>query len=134
MKDSLFAARTVSVLFLALACTAVNVHAQKFVAESDADRTARHRSADWMALEGHLPDPATAAPADLLLAADVMRARRLPEDALEYYGFALQRGGDAGKLTNRMGITWLELRRPGLARAAFQTRGASRSEGRPGLE
>ena len=54
------------------------------------------------------------------MAADVMRARRLPEDALEYYRFALERGGDPGKLTNRIGITLLELRHPELARAAFQ--------------
>ncbi len=71
-------------------------------------------------MEGHLPDPAKASPASLQIAADVMRARRLPEDALDYYRFALERGGDRGKLTNRMGITLLELHRPELARAAFE--------------
>ena len=87
---------------------------------ADPERVARHQSADWVAMEEHLPDPATASPASLQLAADVMRARRLPEDALEYYRFALERGGDPGKLTNRVGITLLELHRPELARAAFQ--------------
>ena len=94
-------------------------HAQ-LPAGGDAERLARHQSADWIAMASHLPDPATASPGDLQLAADVMRARRLPEDALEYYGFALKRGGDPGKLTNRIGITLLELRHPELARAAFQ--------------
>ena len=87
---------------------------------ADPGRVARHQSADWMAMAGHLPDPATASAAELQLAADVMRARRMPEDALEYYRFALERGGDPGKLTNRIGITLLELRHPELARAAFQ--------------
>ena len=86
---------------------------------ADPERVARHQSADWMAMEGHLPDPATASPASLQLAADVMRARRLPEDALDYYRFALERGGDPGRLTNRMGITLLELHHLELARAAF---------------
>ena len=90
------------------------------VADADPERVARHQSADWIAMTGHLPDPATASASDLQLAADVLRARRLPEDALEYYRFALERGGDPGRLTNRMGITLLELHHPDLARAAFQ--------------
>ncbi len=86
----------------------------------DAERVARHQSADWLALEGHLPDLVTASAAQMELAADVMRARRLPEDALEYYRYALERGGDPAKLTNRIGITLLELHQTELARAAFQ--------------
>lgn len=116
MRLSLLAA---SFLLLSFACSSRPSHAQLSVS-ADPERVARHQSADWMAMAGHLPDPATAAPSELQLAADVMRARRLPEDALEYYRFALERGGDPGKLTNRIGITLLELRHPELARTAFQ--------------
>ena len=116
MRLSLLAA---SVLLLTLACSPKTSHAQLSLS-ADPERVARHQSADWMAMAGHLPDPATASSSDLQLAADVMRARRLPEDALEYYRFALERGGDPGRLTNRMGITLLELHHPDLARAAFQ--------------
>ena len=118
MRSFLFAASFF--LLLLFAYSPESSHAQ-LSASADPERAARHQSADWIAMAGHLPDPATASPAELQLAADVMRARRLPEDALEYYRFALERGGDAGKLTNRMGITLLELRHPELARAAFQS-------------
>lgn len=84
------------------------------------DATARHQSNEWLIVAPHLPDPLTATPESLQTAGDVLRARRLPEDALEYYGFALSRGGDASALSNRMGITLLELRHPELARAAFK--------------
>ena len=106
-------------LLLPFAYVATPSYAQ-LSGSADSERVARHQSADWVAMEGHLPDPATASPASLQLAADVMRARRLPEDALDYYRFALERGGDVGRLTNRMGITLLELHHPELARTAFQ--------------
>ena len=117
MKSSLLAASFF--LLLSFAYGLASSHAQ-LSANADPDRVARHQSADWIAMEGHLPDPATASAAELQLVADVMRARRLPEDALEYYRFALERGGDPGKLNNRIGITLLELHRLELARAAFQ--------------
>ena len=116
MKPCLLAAFC---LLLPFTCGAGSSHAQ-LSGSADAERVARHQSADWVAMEGHLPDPATASPASLQLAADVMRARRLPEDALDYYRFALERGGDPGRLTNRIGITLLELHHPELARTAFQ--------------
>ncbi len=87
---------------------------------ADLDRVERHQSPQWQALAPHLPDPATATAADLTTAADVMRARRMPEDALDYYHFALQRGGDEAKLDNLIGITLLELQRLPEARAAFK--------------
>jgi tetratricopeptide (TPR) repeat protein len=85
----------------------------------DLDRVERHQSPEWQALAPHLPDPATATAASLTTAADVMRARRMPEDALDYYRFALQRGDDP-KLENSIGITLLELQRLPEARAAFR--------------
>ena len=84
------------------------------------DATARHQSAEWLLVAPHLPDPATATPDALQVAADVLRARRLPEDALDFYQSALSRGGDPSALSNRIGITLLELRHPELARAAFR--------------
>jgi tetratricopeptide (TPR) repeat protein len=67
-----------------------------------------------------LPDPATAAPDKLELAGDVLRARRFPEEALQYYIYALRRGGQEGVLLKKLGVTELELHRTALARAYFQ--------------
>ena len=106
-----------SVVFLA-AAAAPMLHAQS--ATDVADRATRHLSVDWVAIEPHLPSPQTGSPAELQVAADVLRARRLPEDALDYYQFALKRGGSPTVLMNRIGITELELRRPAAARAAFK--------------
>lgn len=85
-----------------------------------ADVALRHRSDQWLTIEPHLPSPQTGSPAELQTAADVLRARRLPEDALDYYRFALNRGGPPVTLMNRIGVTELELRRPTSARAAFK--------------
>jgi tetratricopeptide (TPR) repeat protein len=87
---------------------------------ADLDRVERHQSPEWQALAPHLPDPATATAAALTTAADVMRARRMPEDALDYYRYALARGGDEAKLDNLIGITLLELQRLPEARATFK--------------
>ena len=84
------------------------------------DRALRHSDVQWIAVAPHLPDPATATPADLENAADVLRARRLPEDALEYYGYALARGGDPGRLAVKLGVVDLELQQVTLARAQFR--------------
>ena len=83
------------------------------------ERAALHSGPDWALIQPHLPDPKTASAADLEMAGDVLRARRFPEDALDYYGYALQRGGDVSKLLNKMGIVRLELRQVDLAHAMF---------------
>jgi tetratricopeptide (TPR) repeat protein len=83
------------------------------------ERAALHNSPDWALIQPHLPDPKTASAANLEMAGDVLRARRFPEDALDYYGYALQRGGDVSKLMNKMGIVRLELRQIDLAHAMF---------------
>lgn len=80
----------------------------------------RHQSIQWLTIEPHLPDPQTGTPVQLQTAADVLRARRLPEDALDYYRFALNRGGSTTVLMNRIGVTELELRRPNAAIVAFR--------------
>lgn len=83
------------------------------------ERAALHNSPDWALIQPHLPNPKTASAADLEMAGDVLRARRFPEDALDYYGYALQRGGDVSKLMNKMGIVRLELRQIDLAHEMF---------------
>ena len=52
--------------------------------------------------------------------ADILRARRFPDDALDYYKYAVDRGGNAVALMNKMGLTELEMKNTELARAYFQ--------------
>lgn len=84
------------------------------------DRALRHSDVQWITVAPHLPDPATATAANLEMAADVLRARRMPEDALDFYGYALARGGDAARLSLKLGVTQLELQNVPLARAMFR--------------
>jgi tetratricopeptide (TPR) repeat protein len=79
-----------------------------------------HQSEQWANIAKHLPNPATASPKELEEQADILRARRFPEDAMDYYKYALARGGDQAKLTNKLGLCELELRNIQLARVYFQ--------------
>jgi Flp pilus assembly protein TadD len=88
------------------------------VTGSDRDRL--HQSIEWANIQRHLPDPATAAPQTLELEADILRARRFPEDALDYYKDALARGGKVPPLLNKLGLTELEMHNVEWARAYFQ--------------
>ena len=114
----------VLILFSLLTANALaNANAQntqKDTLNRDVARQDAHQDPQWQLIQSHLPDPTTATAAQLEMAADVLRARRFPEDAIEYYGYALQRGGDAPQLLNKMGVTELELRHPAQARAYFQ--------------
>ncbi len=83
------------------------------------ERADLHNSPDWALIQPHLPNAKTATAAQLETAGDVLRARRFPEDALDYYGYAVQRGGDVSDLLNKMGIVRLELRQVDLAHAMF---------------
>ena len=105
-------------LFVALTGTAWAQAQQR--SDDDTDRASRHDSDEWRNVAPHLPDPNTATPAALTVAADVLRARRMQEDALDYYRYALQRGGDEAVLENDIGVTLLELQRLPEARVAFQ--------------
>ncbi len=89
-------------------------------ATSPEERAALHRSADWLVIAPHLPDPNTASAQQLETTADVLRARRFPEDALDYYGYAMARGGNISTLLNKMGVVRIELRQNNLAREMFQ--------------
>ena len=56
-------------------------------------RELRHQDPQWQTVKPHLPDPASATEQQLETVGDVLRARRFPEDALDYYTYALRRGG-----------------------------------------
>lgn len=90
------------------------------VANEVSARDLKHQDPMWQTVRDHLPDPSTATAERLELVGDVLRARRFPEDALDYYVFALRRGGDEATLMNKMGITELELRNVPVARVYFQ--------------
>lgn len=112
---------------LPLLATAFSLSGQAVSAPllSDA-RTLAHASAEWKLVEPHLPDPATASAADLEMQGDLLRIRRFPEDALDYYGYAIQHGGDPGHLFNKIGVTQLEMGNQPVARAYFQRAAKSR--------
>src|SRR5437899_10601030 len=83
-------------------------------------RELRHQDPSWDLVKLHLPDPATATREQLETVGDVLRARRFPEDALDYYLHAWRRGGNNVMLLNKIGVTQLELRHTSAARAYFQ--------------
>ena len=109
-----------SILPVALVCAGTARAQQQLPYDEASQRALRHATAEWQDVAAHLPDPQTATPADLTQAADILRARRMPDDALEYYEYALKRGGDEFSLVNRVGVTLLELHRFAEARVAFR--------------
>lgn len=90
------------------------------IASKEIPRDLPHESPEWTTVASHLPDPNTATAAQLELAGDVLRARRFPEDARNYYQHALHHGGNEGRLMNKLGVTELELGNVPLARVYFQ--------------
>jgi tetratricopeptide (TPR) repeat protein len=108
-------------VFFTLWVSTTRLEAQdESTAQPDLLRSLSHDDPQWTTVQSHLPDPLTASAAKLELAADVLRARRFPADALEYYNYALQRGGNQTSLLNKMGVTELELQNLMAARAYFQ--------------
>lgn len=87
---------------------------------NEADRATAHSSPVWQLIAPHLPDPLTATPEALEQQGDLLRVRRFPEDALDYYGYALKRGGNQPELMNKIGVTQLEMGNVSIARAYFQ--------------
>lgn len=108
-----------SLLIFPLLTSPPRAHAQA-EAVSAQERAAFHRDPQWLVIAPHLPDPKTASAAQLEMSADVLRARRFPEDALDYYGYAIARGGPVSDLLNKMGIVRLELHQTALAHELFQ--------------
>jgi len=118
MRSSVYPVRFALSLFAAVSLS-VALAAQSSNA-SESARERMHQSEQWRMIEKHLPDPATATPQQLETQADILRARRFPEDAMDYYKYALARGGNVPSLLNKIGLTELEMRNIALARAYFQ--------------
>lgn len=111
-----------TVLFLMVMLLALGQHvvsAQDFFAEQMALQRG-HNSIQWTQIEQHLPDRLTASPGLLERQADILRARRFPQDANSYYNYALQNGGDAASLLVKIGMTELDMRDIQAARAYFK--------------
>lgn len=109
------------VLFLLSAlAVSTGLRAQTSASSHEAGRQLELESPQWPDIQRHLPDPATASPDRLELAADVLRARRFPENAVDYYTYALKQGADETKILNKIGVTELELGNRQLAREYFQ--------------
>lgn len=83
-------------------------------------RERMHQSEEWATIQPHLPDPKTASPEVLEMQADILRARRFPLDAMDYYNYALARGGSVAPLTNKLGLAELEMGNIQLARVYFE--------------
>lgn len=109
-----------SLLTIAILSVSPGLLGQQPESNEAVNRALRHATPEWAMIGPHMPDPATAIPEKLAEAADVLRARRMEEDALDYYHYALKRGGDVSKLENDIGVTLLELNRFPEARIAFK--------------
>lgn len=105
-----------SIIYLAFSA---QVSAQRQLSHEEA-RALDHQNPAWESVRAHLPDPMTASAKQLEAAADVLRARRFLEDAIDYYEFALKRGGEEAHLLNKLGVSQLELRNVAQARIYFQ--------------
>ena len=103
-------------LLISVVCAARPAIAQD---ESQA-LTPRHTSEEWANIAPHLPDTATGSAVQLESAADVLRARRYPEEAVRYYGAAMAHGGNQVVLLKKTGVACLEMQQISLARSYFQ--------------
>lgn len=113
--------RTPLLLALSLSlCFLPSLLAAQEADTSQSARERRHEDPQWQSVKQHLPDLATAPPALLEVQADLLRVRRFPEDALEFYNAAVRRGGNNAGLMNKIGLTHLELRNIVLAEGYFR--------------
>jgi tetratricopeptide (TPR) repeat protein len=118
-RSLVLASIAASLLAFPLLTCVPRAHAQAEGVSAE-ERAAFHRDPQWLVIAPHLPDPKTASAKDLETAADVLRARRFPEDALDYYGYAIARGAPVSDMLNKMGVVRLELRQTDMARALFK--------------
>lgn len=117
--------RSVRIFALSVICLcSVTCFCSRLAAQEQASnlpiRDRMHQSEQWAEIQRHLPDPVTASSKDLEQQADILRARRFPMDAMDYYRYAMDRGGDAPSLVNKLGLTELEMKNTQLARSYFQ--------------
>ncbi len=118
-----------ALIALSLLCIVSLSSAQAPLASTpETERALRHATPEWQSIADHLPNPKTASSADLLQAADILRARKLQEDAVEYYNYALDRGGDQALIWNRIGVTELEENQLASARLCFKRVLAARAQ------
>lgn len=116
-----YSVRLSSILLLfTLFVAGPQLYAQSNLPSHEAAVQLEHQDPQWPLIASHLPDPATTSSERLEMIADVLRARRFPESALDYYVYALKRGGEEAQLLNKMGVTELEIGNNRLARAYFQ--------------
>ena len=92
-------------------------------AQGDADTKAQtdaiHSDSELLSIRSHMADPATSSAATLEQQGDILRARRMPEDAVTYYQYALQRGGNKSPLLNKIGLIEMQIGSASLARLYF---------------
>ena len=107
---------------LALICPALITHpfAAGQTVPSSALPQPSHTSEEWANIALHLPDTATGSAIQLENAADVLRARRYPQDAVRFYGAAMARGGEPSVLLKKSGVACLEMQQVLMARSYFQ--------------
>lgn len=108
------------VVLFGLSVCAAQLDAQQDNLSPDQLRAFEHSSPQWPDIQAHLPDPSIAGAEQLEMAADVLRARRFPQDALDYYMYAMRSGGNEVTLLNKMGITELGIGHAERARAYFK--------------
>lgn len=119
----LFLSRTMitpAVLLLFLSFSAPSAAQNSKPLNRDEVRAIDHQNPSWDTVRAHLPDPTSATAHQLESAADILRARRFVADAMDYYEFAMRRGGNQISLLNKMGVTSLELRNAPAAKVYFQ--------------
>jgi tetratricopeptide (TPR) repeat protein len=118
-----FFASLISALFSIILPTAAAAAGSQGITAVSAPTTEReqmHQSDQWIEIQKHLPDPATSSPQALEEQADILRARRFPEDAMDYYKYAMDRGGNPAALLNKQGLAQLEMHHDQLARVYFK--------------
>lgn len=108
-----------ALLFVSILLLCAKGISQKPLSHEEA-RALDHQNPVWESIRAHLPDRNTATAKEFEATADILRARRFLEDAIDYYGFALERGGEPLPLLNKLGVTQLELHNLNAARAYFQ--------------
>ncbi len=106
-------------VFLALAAWLSPPSLAQYLPATTSSAQRMQDSGEWAQIQPHLPDPATATAQMLETQADILRARRFPLDAIDYYNYAMARGGNAPELLNKVGLSELEMGNIQLARAYF---------------
>lgn len=96
---------------------------QALGAQGEADMKAPpeplHSESELQSIRAHMADPATSSAEKLEQQGDILRARRMPEDAVIYYQYALQHGGRPSALLNKIGLLEMQMDSTSLARLYF---------------